>query len=186
MGHIKAMSLLDVNQYLLETYGPAGLEAIKAELDPSDRAQLYEVKLHPEDWLDLGLVVRDAQAKVKVLGKGDPRFLNQLLGEIAARQFRGVYKVLIALASPESILRRADQLWRQYYDCGRLVADRIEPGRAVLRLVDFPDVPLDHEIILQPYIQRVLELTGAVNVRGEHLACIARGAVECQTLVTWE
>lgn len=186
MGNIKGISFVQVMENLVKKYGTGWLEQVKQLESDADRAALYTRPISPVEWLDLGLVLRDFLIKVKVLSGGDPGFAEKVLGEVADLQFRGVYKIFISLATPEMVLRKADTLWKRFFDSGCLLLDRIEPGQAVLKIKDFPDIPPQHEIFTLPYIKKVLEITGAKEVRCLHTQCLAKGASECLIQVDWQ
>jgi hypothetical protein len=112
--------------------------------------------------------------------------LEKLLAQVAERQFRGIYRLFLTLASPKTVLKKAGQIWSQFYNQGKLVAESTGPKTALLRLSDFKDLPLDHERIYLPYLIKILELTGAKNVKAVHRYCLARKDPQCVTEISWD
>ncbi len=186
MGSLRGIHLQTFNSLLAERYGESCLEAVKPFLSQGDRKALYESEITATSWVDLGLVLRNIIAVDKVFGRGDLTFAKSLLSDMATRHWRGAYRILLSLSSPESILKKTGQLLGKFYDSGQLNLAQLEEKHAVLKLTNFPEIPHKHECLLVPYLESLLELTGARMVECVHTQCLARGADACIFEIRWK
>jgi hypothetical protein len=78
-------------------------------------------------------------------------------------------KLLLAIATPSGLLRRAGELWRDEFSDGRLIAYNTSPTSAIASLHDhvFLDTELMRTIIAETF-RYSLQLTGAKGAREVH------------------
>jgi hypothetical protein len=185
MGKFKAVSVLDANAYVEEKYGAAALEKVKAALTAEDVQILFSRNLMPISWIDVNLVLRHLIAQDRVLGRGDFTFAEELMRHIALKQINGIYKMLLLFSKPENLIEKTPQIWNRYYDTGKVVVESVKPGGAVLKLTEFPGLPLNHEYLSVPFIKELLTRAGAKNCTCEHSKCLARGDQYCEFNLAW-
>lgn len=185
MGQVKATRFLDVKEYLAQEYGQAGLEKLFKALTPEDQV-IFSKPITAVAWIDYSAYMRYVLKADKVLGRGDGQLVTETARYACQKQFKGIYKFFISFTTPEFVLKRVSQVWRQFHSQGTLTLDKIGHGMGVLKLVDFPDIPLYHDLSHTPYMAEILRLSSAKNVRGLHPKCIARGDECCLFRFTWE
>jgi hypothetical protein len=186
MGRLKAVSVINANEYVLERFGPLALEKVKVALSAEDRQIIFARNLMPISWIDISLALRHLIAQDQVLGKGDFTFAEELMRHIALKQINGIYKMLLLFSKPESLIEKAPQIWSRYFDTGKLTVESTQPGNATLKLTDFPGIPLHHEYLSVPFIKELLTRSGARNCTCEHPTCIARGDAFCTFKLNWQ
>ncbi len=185
MGQLKGTRFLDVKEYLALEYGQAGLERLFKALTPEDQA-FFSRPITAISWIDYGAYMRYVLKADKVLGKGDTQLITETAKYACQKQFKGIYKFFISFTTPEFVLKRVTQVWRQFHSQGTLTLDKSGPGLGVLKLVDFPDIPLYHDLSHTPYMAEILRLSSAKNVKGSHPKCIARGDDHCLFSFSWD
>jgi hypothetical protein len=184
-GHLKGSTVVDARNYILKNFGSEGIEKIKAALTKEDREIIYSPAMLPVTWVDMGAAVRHLMLFDQVLGKGDGKLALKMVQEIARAHFRGFYKVIFSLLSPEAILKMAPQLWKHFFDKGKESIEFPEPHLALSKLSDYRDIPLHHEYLNQPYIQTCLLMAGAKTCTVQHVKCMARGDEYCLSEYRW-
>ncbi len=187
MTRVKALSVLQVLELLKQRYGEAQLESVKQRLSPEARHVLYESPLVPTDWVELSHAVENMVAVDAVIGRGDSSLVQQLVRELAAEHYGGIYRLLFRMmVSPRMIVERADRLWSRYYDRGEVRAEMRGEKAAAIVISGCPDLPRHHEWMILPYVQEVLERVGAEHVEGKQTQCVVDGADCCVCELRWE
>jgi hypothetical protein len=145
MSNIKGTGWLSCVEYMEKTFGAGSVEKVKQAMSREDQAVLAKKILHIS-WMDYGLYLRFLFAADKLLGKGDFQVILDANVYGAQKDMQGIYKLFISFISPETILKNAGQLWKQYYDAGEMHADIISSKEARLTLTNFPGIPLASRI----------------------------------------
>jgi hypothetical protein len=186
MTKLKALSFIQARDYTREKYGLDAADRVKEALSKEAREVLYSELLLPGDWVDVRLAVEHTVVLDQLLGDGDGKLAADLVREIAASHFKGLYRVMFLLASPRSVLEKSSRLWPRYYDQGESPVVIHTDGHATSQIVGCPDMPQHHEWLVLPYVEEVLRQAGAKDVTAEHLQCVADGAEFCATDVRWK
>lgn len=186
MPNTKAVHLKSYKKFVLQRGGEGAFQRILEQLGPEDRALAAKTVLHNE-WLDCGLWWKLLMTADRVLGKGDLQLIREIGAFDARESLNGVYRVFLSFLQPAHILVRAPLMWRQYYDTGRMVAVNITDKRAEMRLVEFPGLPVNHEIELIGWMEAALSMTGRAGCKVTHPGrCLAKGDPYCEFIATWQ
>ena len=187
MTRVKALSVLQTVELLNQRHGEVQLERVRQRLSPEARQAIYESHLVPSDWVELTHAVENMVVIDAVIGRGDATLCHQLVRELAAEHYGGIYRFLFRmLVSPRMIVERAERLWSRYYDRGDVSAEMRGEHAAVVEIRGCPDLPRHHEWMILPYMQEVLERVGAKNVAATQTRCVADGAESCVCELKWE
>jgi len=185
MTKLKALSILQARTYTRQKYGADAEVLIKAAISEEVRAVLYSDQLLAEDWIEVGVALELVMAVDRVLGNGDGELAKTLVRETAERHFKGLYRMIFMVTSPQAVLEKSSRLWSRYYDRGESVLTIHGPGHATARILGCPDLPLGHEVLITPYHEEVLRQCGAKQPSAVHTRCVATGAEYCETEVRW-
>ncbi len=121
------------------------------------------------------------------LSRGDPEFTKRL-GVVAGQSDLGtVFRVYVALASTERLIRGCSRVWPSYYrGCGQMEAIAWEPERTVLRITHFPAMSPLHCRLMEGWMVTAMDTLGAQVLPGaKETACMARGAAFHEFTCTW-
>lgn len=179
---IKATPVLGLASYIKARLSPAQQARLQAQLGP-DEARVMEGRLLASETVPIGVSNRLTDLAARECGQTPFEFGRAAGRVVAELGTRTVYKFILALLSPQSMLRMAPTLWGRVYDTGHLVAEAGE-GQGRLTLRDFPD---QHE----GFCGRTtgwFEFIGekaARNMRVSHAACRLRGDPECAWDFDW-
>lgn len=160
MAKVKASDMLIVKKLLQE----ARVEPKLLAACPADVLRTYQTA-GATSWIELAHEAHCLEIAARVLYGGDPEGLRRLGREVARHQFRGIYKVFLAIPSVEFIVKRVSSVWRTQYDEGEARVEDLSHRSAVLVAAGLPDMtPVQREYVCG-YLQGILELTGAQQVR---------------------
>jgi hypothetical protein len=120
----------------------------------------------------------------------NPRLtMQQLASYTAERDIPTIYKVLMKLGTLESIVRRADSIWKRYFDQGSVVAEPRGPKHYELLL----SAPTDDDAAPGPLICGIAVPTwwhhafriARVQAAIVHQPCRFGDASACRYTVRW-
>lgn len=176
--NVKATPVNGLVSFVRRELAPAQYKAVLAELPP-DQARYFTGELLANEQVPLGAV--NAFTRASAAQKGEP------VNEFAVRAGRfgaeiglkTVYKFILTLLSPQSVLRAAPMMWKKVYDSGEMI---VEPGSdgAMIRIRQFVPDPAGCGRITGWF--SVIAERSAKDATVRHATCGSRGDAEC----TWE
>ena len=183
LGNTKAAGINAMLRWIEATKGKPMVARIFDEL-PLEQRKLLSVKVFDNEWVDDRVAVALIQAIDRVLGAGDGAYFR-LVGRVVAREtLRGIYRIFLKLAGMDVVVRRANSIWRAYFDTGRFEIVEVGKGFARVRLLDYP-----------PYSTTCPGIMGWIDVIYEfygldgtivHPSCRRTGAEFCEFHQTWK
>jgi hypothetical protein len=178
MGLYKAASCVSARAWIREK---PGLEArLLGELT-NPQATCW-MSLVATEWIDVVMATHFFDVASRLLFPEDPLPVRRLGREMADDHLKGVYRFMVRLASPETVLDQTGKLWDRYHDTGTARLDRLGDRSARLIVTAYPGLPERMRENIAGYCGRAIELTGADNVR-----CMKGGTPEeWQWNVTWK
>lgn len=187
MAKVKALYVVQCRDFVLARYGEAGIEAVKAAMEPAAREAVYSPLLLPSDWIEVSYALEHALGYDRAFAKAVPlQAAEHMLSQLVAEHYNRMYRpVFVGATTPLDLLDRSGRLWRRFYDCGEveLVVHGSTSATKRIRGCDFPE---RHELLMVPYYEEMLRQWGARDVTARHLKCVARGAEYCETQISWK
>jgi hypothetical protein len=179
----KGVGFINVSMFARERFGERGYAEVLSSLSDEDREALASVI--SVGWYDLALYARLIRALDRVRGKDDLSLLSDLGRYEAEHDFTTIHRVFLRFANPDYVVEKAFELWRRFHDTGTWIIVRESERRMLGTLEEWGvvDEALCKE--LTAYLQRLLELTGAKDVRVQHATCRAIGSGSCVFIGTW-
>lgn len=178
---VKATPVNSLSNYVRQQLGDPRADEISAATSPGAKSW-FTGRLLAHEQVPLSAVndftVRAAEAAQKPV----PLFAHAA-GRYGAEQgLKSVYKFIMVLMSPESVLKTAPLMWKKVYDTGRI---EVETGDQVAQItvLEFP-----------AHVAGCGRITGWFEVIGEksaegmkvvHDRCRTRGATECSWKFSW-
>ena len=185
MTRLKALSVIQCRDYVLEKHGREGIDRVKASMKPDARAVVYADDLLPTDWIEVAHGVDHARAYDRIFGIGDGDTASQMVIDLTLRHATTLYKSVL-IGQPHAVLERSSRLWTRYYDRGETQLELVGDTTAVKRIIGCPDLPRYHDWLTTPYYVAVLRIATAVDVTAKHTKCVANGADCCETELRWK
>ncbi|MEW6515569.1 MAG: hypothetical protein AB1439_01510 [candidate division FCPU426 bacterium] len=154
-------------QYYQEKYSPADLERVKAALAPADQQELFGRAVLPVSWVDLGAIMSFMLAADRLLAKGDKGLIGDVMRYKAQKEFTGIYRFFLSLASPKTIMRRASVIWKKMYSEGEAVVLNETKTSIDIKVTELKTQPPYHDLSVVAYAEEVMRIAGWQNPRGE-------------------
>jgi len=127
---------------------------------------LDALTLDGEAWVPVDDVIEWCEASLCDEDEGRIRaFVDVMMNH----GFGKVRRVLLQIATPHGVLRRAGELWREEFTDGRLVAYATSPNTAIATLYEhrFLESPLLRAVVAESF-RYTLQLSGAADVNERH------------------
>lgn len=99
---------------------PGGRTAVVERIDDPLLAKFFAQSFLAASTYDLLPIVPFGMIGAKLLGVSYPEFVRGGAAFAARRDMRGIYKVLLKLASPAAVVHRLPRFLIQYFDFGRV------------------------------------------------------------------
>ncbi len=185
MASIKGTMLCGRISYIRKYFGEEALDRVLEGFDEATAAMLRQGPLLSE-WYPFELFLTFAERADQVCGNGDGSLLRPMAGQVAQDNLTTVYKTFFRVATPSFILKRAVQIWHQYYDSGELLIVRNEPRLVDIEISDFETPHHIHCESIAGWVQRCIQMTGARDCTVQHSRCRTRGDESCLFEVRWQ
>lgn len=145
---------------VVEIFGRDAVAAVSERLPAAVRATTLERPVPP--WVPETHMIAFCAAVDHVLAKGDDKLLRKWTARAIDDGFGVARRVLLTIATPPVIVRRASELWRDEFGAGRLVAYGTQPNEAMITLHDHPFTENPRmRLVVAEALRRTLELAGA-------------------------
>lgn len=170
--------------------GSHQLARVLEHLSASDRAVLGvdgRAGARPvgaDDWVPFSTQARLLRAIDAVLGRGDLTLLPEVGRFMARRDIPSLFRPLLRAGKTGWIISVATRVWRMYHSHGSWELQR-EKESVLATLVDHPEADAAFCATFIGWVEGALEASGAIEVRGEHVVCAARGARHCVFTASW-
>jgi uncharacterized protein (TIGR02265 family) len=185
MPQVKGTAVQSSLRYVQERFGQETLARVIDRLDPPDR-EVFHHGILPSSWYPMSAFLHFMQEARRQLGSQDKELLRHMGVASCDYGMSTVYRIFFKLGSPEFVIGRASGVFSSYYDTGRVRIVDSGPGRAIVELEDFDGAGPEFCERLHGWMERILELAGARNVRSAHSSCVHRGDAVCRFEGRWE
>lgn len=184
MARVKGTAVSASVAYLKERLGPEAFAQVVEGLSPEAQKTLGGTVL-PSGWYEFSNLLELMVAAEKRLPRGAKPLAWEMGRYSAESGLKTVYKIFFKVADVGFILKKASQVFSNYYDSGKMETVKNEGKSATLVLTDF-DQPNHHFCDrLLGWMERTVELTGAREVRMTHPKCRMRGDDRCEYRGDW-
>lgn len=190
LGNFLGTATLGSIDYFVKKWGPAAAHATIARLSPSARAYVtpnapsmgilgarkYPYAFIGELFRTMALVARVPEdAFIREITSAGMDANLDTVGRIALR-----YAV-----SPQMIASRAQELWNQFHDAGRVTVRVVSEHEYISELTEWPNHDVTVCKVAAEARRRLIERTGMKNVEVARMHCVAWGHDRCTFRVRW-
>jgi hypothetical protein len=189
---VRGLAVVTTFHYIARHFGESSLDRIVGELG-DEYADALDFDFMLAEQLDARLVfpVRllvelMERVALRYSTEGGAPALAERIGTFAAYEAQPLLRrLVINLASPQVLVKKAAQLWSHYYSCGALVCE--ETGESSLRLTvsDFHDAHPLWCRRLTGYMRELLRRASGRQTRLSEVRCACQGAPCCEWTGDW-
>lgn len=184
MSSAKGSVLHSTLNFIAADVGPGVLKEIVARLPAEWQARVQEPSSTGEVPFDLLLALWHAADEV--LGTQDTSWVERAGAHAIESVGMQLYGGILQKHSPIEFLTQPVSLFRLYYQPGNMEVVEHEPGRAVLRLVDWEEPDPLFCRRQTGGLRRAVELAGGKQPAARHVRCAAEGDAFCEWELKWE
>lgn len=152
-------------QNFIAYYGavvPGGIQRVWDELPAGPLRRFAEQPFSPLKWYDMLPAMPMIAAAGRALGLPPEQAVRERSSWQSQRDIRGVFKLLLMVASPELVSHRLPQLFLRYFDFGKAAALEVQTGRSRSRQYGLPRILVPwYRPIVEGYCTAILRQTGA-------------------------
>ena len=161
-------------------------EQLEQALDtlPAETARKFRAGILATAQLPVSVVNQLTTAAAKAKGEPVEMFANRAGRFAADDAVKTVYKLLVMVLTPTSLLQKATGMWRTIYSAGSFTVEAKSPTESHIVLKDFPSETVGCARVTG-WMQQLGEMTKAKNLRISHIRCMARKDPQCEWTVIW-
>lgn len=182
---VKGTALSSTVRYLQEKFGPEAVEKVIAGLSEADKAGIRNGVL-VSSWYPFALLVAIMRAAKKEFGTRAPDIYREIGRASADYSLSTVYKIFFKVGSPQFIIGRAATVYGNFYSSGVFKVTDSGKGFANVQITGFAEPCEEYCQRVWGWMERMLELTGAHNIKAVHVQCCLRGDPVCLYHGTWD
>jgi len=185
MSNMRGMALGAAVKYIKQTYGEEGFKKVVEAMEAGDR-EVMAGNLNPVNLYPIKAYTSFLDTADKLLGKGDYELCRQVGIFEAGETFSGLYKVFLEIGNPHFVIKKAGLAWRTLHDAGDLEIEQTGDKFVRGKITNFPDAHKAFCADLLGYFAKVLEMSGAKNLRVKETKCLCSGDEYCEFEVNWD
>jgi hypothetical protein len=121
-------------------HGEAGLKKVLDNASP-DLKTLTTRKVLDNEWIQDRLGTELMVSADRILGQGDLSQIRKISYLVAKDNLTGIYKIYVKMTSINGLLKRADQIWKQYFNSGSVKTLLTEPNHFQFEVLDHHPYP---------------------------------------------
>jgi hypothetical protein len=157
------IAVLDLIHALEEDVGSAAVALGRERLPPRAREELAEIT--SISWVANTTVSALVDAVAAAAGVDPEPMLDRAIRRGVERTFKTVWRMLLRLSSDEALIKRTPMIYSRSRNVGELSARIVEPGRAELKLTEWPEITDRQMRSVGVGIESVIALTGRRSVQ---------------------
>jgi hypothetical protein len=188
-GQAKGTVLVHLRAHVTDRGGEGAWKSLVQRLPAGDRAILDSL-LVSGAWYPVGLWNRALREHLVAHAADPGAEVFAIAQRIAATDMHAVFKILLKIASPETVVRRAGWLWDRYFDRGTITPVEHAPSEWHVRL----EAPTGEDdgageatcaYGAPGWLTQALHQVGAKHASVAHVRCRFAFAKACEYRVTW-
>lgn len=183
---VKGVILLARLKHLRESYGEVTLCAVLDRMLPSDRELLRGMLLVPSLWYPVALLGRLDQAIDAHFAPGMQRGLFRQIGRVLANLDCEARAPLLRRGDPHHALRASSALYGQHYRYGVRTYAALDAHSCLLTSTGPDAIAVADCLTARGWLERMLELAGALDAEVDERWCRLQGAAACEHLCRWK
>ncbi len=183
---VKGTAIEATIEHVRGTYGEEGLSRLLASVSAPSR-RILEKMILPSTWYPIGPGLFEPTRAVCDLFHGGDLAGAWHVGRASADSaLKGIYKALLVLVSPTTVVERGPGILATYYRPLQTKVTKLGEGRYSLQLagVDEPSPVFDRRIA--GWAERALEMAGAKELRVDIVSSAADGAPVSEIHFVWK
>lgn len=182
---IKGLIIQAREDFVKDNFGEEAWENVIDALPKETRGTLRDLVITAK-WYPFEVGDQLDKAIVEVLGGGDTTIFEEIGAKSAKRSLTKVHKSFLTPGDPQAFMKKADMIYKFYYDTGYREYKETGPGSGVITTYEAETYSVPDCLTVIGWYREALRMCGARNVRIVEEECRARGGTCCRYRVEWE
>jgi len=179
----KGATLVNLHDFVHERFGPDGFARLCAALP--EQAVKMVGSPNATEWYPFADYEQVLRACGEVLFEGAHEKLDQFGAYNLQKSIRGVYKIIVRVLSPETLIQKSARLWSTFLTESRLEVERLDKNRLRLTVTGLAPTHAVWCHGLRGSFLGSLQACGVDEAAVVHDACVLGGAPACTFLASW-
>ncbi len=185
MMEVKGEAILSIPIFVLKKGGIKLYNKWLDSLSPEAR-KVFSSPIYKDDWFSLKeIMVEPTKKACELFLVNSKRGAWECGRYIAEYGLKGIYRVLIKLASPKVLLKKAGPIIASYYKPSSLEVVESDNFSAVIRIKEFPEMDEIIECRIGCLMERATEICGCFNVKVKITKSLTQNDPYTEYVVTW-
>lgn len=181
---IKGLVLNARKDFVKEHFGEEAWEKVLNALSSQDQEVLKDIILTAK-WYPFEIGERLDKAIVSELGRGRERIFEEIGVKSAQRGLTKVHKSFITPGDPQAFMKKANFIYKFYYDTGYREYEETGPDSGVLITYEAETFSVPDCLTVIGWYKEALKLCGAEYVEAVEEECRAKGGSCCRYRFQW-
>lgn len=184
---VSGRAFLGLIRHVREQRDAAFVQKVARDAGPATE-RVFAERIRMMQWYPYAGYIDLLKTLDQELGTGDGSYCRKL-GEAAGQMDLGtIFRVYIALSSPERLIRACKKIWPSYHKhAGRMEAIAWAPERTVLRIFDFAAMHPLHCRLVEGWMLSTMRTLGVqVSDDARETHCMSRGAPFHEFVCSWQ
>ena len=186
MARVSGVPILGIVKFIKKNLKGESIDDLLRMLEDQEDREVLQKRVLPTEWYPYRTYVNLLKLVDKHFGRGDLSFAREMGRMAADSDLTGIYRAFLKLGPTKFLMKRVMNMWKGYYDSGKIELIEVEEKKAHVKVSDFQDIKKVHCKSIEGWIERFLELGGAKGVQVREIKCRSEGAPFCLYEVNYE
>lgn len=183
---VSGRAFLGIINHIREAHGRSAVTDLLPATPPATRA-VFAGRIIHGNWYPYAAYTGFLSTLEMRFGGGHPSYCRSLGASSGVRDINTVFKIYLAIASTERLIRGCSRVWPSYYrNAGVMEAVRWEPGDTLLRIEGFPEMAGQHCRLMEGWMTATMNALGVDVIDGHESACPSRGDTAHEFSCKWK
>lgn len=183
---VKGTAIINIPLFIKDRFGEGGVNQWIDALTPEAR-KVYPASVLVSSWYPLKeLLIEPLRKMCGLFYAGDLKGARESGRFSADYSLKGIYKILVKLGSPESMLDRAGTIMGLYYNPSEIKVVERRKGQGIMQISNFPDMDRALEIRIVGWMERALEISGGKQPDIKVTQSLTAGDPLSEFIATWK
>jgi hypothetical protein len=184
---VTGAAFLGLIRHVKDSAGADALADIVDEAGPRTK-EIFTRPIRVMAWYPYSAYTSFLTAIDAKLGQSDLAYCRSL-GEFAGKRDLGtIFKIYVALSSPERLIRSCAKVWSSYHrNAGDMRALSWGPEETVLRIEGFPSMHKGHCLLMEGWMMKTMDTIGCRVLPGaRETTCMSDGGAFHEFRCEWQ
>lgn len=188
MSKIKGSVVQTLSAFVKEKFGDDGFNKWLNSLSPEAKKVHEQRVIMATEYFPIKTILKEPTEKIcELFYRGDLKKGSFESGHFAAsKTFRGVYKMIIKIGSPDFLISKVCSILPKIFDQGDFNILKLDDGRTAIRISNLPDFDEIMETRFKGQVVAALEICGCTGLKVEITKSMAKADQYTEIAAAWD